>query len=61
MQDNFNSLMLFKAGDSFTMSTYSTQFPEGNLLNSGTSLGFNFKILSIDKVNLTATIQITKN
>lgn len=60
MQDNLNSLMLFKAGDSFTMSAYSTQFPKGSTLNSGSSLGFSFEILSIDKVNLTATIQIQK-
>ena len=60
MQDNLNSLMLFKAGDSFTMSSYSSQFPKGSVLNSGSSLGFSFEVLSIDKVNLTATIQIQK-
>lgn len=60
MQDNLNSLMLFKAGDSFTMSSYMSQFPKGSVLNSGSSLGFSFEVLSIDEVNLTATIQIQK-
>ncbi len=60
MQDNLNSLMLFKAGDSFTMSSYRSQFPKGSVLNSGSSLGFSFEVLSIDEVNLTATIQIQK-
>ncbi len=60
MQDNLNSLMLFKAGDSFTMSSYRSQFPKGSVLNSGSSLGFSFEVLSIDEENLTATIQIQK-
>lgn len=60
MNDYLSSSMLFKEGDSFSMNEYRSSFYNGTSLNSGSSLGFDFEILDIDKVNCTATIQINK-
>ena len=53
---------LFKAGDSFSMSTYRSQFPNSTNLNSGVALGWTFTVNSISGSgdDATATITFTK-
>lgn len=49
---------LFYAGDSFSIDSYKSQFVEGNKLNSGKTLGWNFKVGKISDGK--ATITLTK-
>ena len=49
---------LFKQGDTFSMSEYSSSFPNIGKLNSGLDLGFSFEITSLNE--LSATIKITQ-
>lgn len=49
---------LFKQGDIFTMDKYKTQFPDGNKLDNGQSLGWQFEVASLN--NGGATIKVTK-
>ena len=54
---------LFCEGDTFKMSEYSAQFLKGNKLNSNKSLGWEFKVLSIDynwHNQTSVTIKLTK-
>ena len=56
--DNFNDGNIFKAGDSFNMSTYSSQFVKGNKMNDGKALGWSFTVNSLNEAG--ATITLTK-
>lgn len=56
--DNFNDGNIFKAGDSFNMSTYASQFVKGDKMNDGKALGWSFTIDSITEAG--ATITLTK-
>ena len=56
--DNLSSETLFKAGDSFNMSTYSSQFVKGPKMNNNKSLGWSFTVDSISSSS--ATITLTK-
>ncbi len=53
-----SSLSLFRAGDTFTMSKYQTQFVNGTKLNSSKDLGWSFTVKSIS--NNQATISLAK-
>lgn len=55
----FSSSDLFKAGDSFSMSSYSKQFVRSSKLNNGSSLGWSFKVNSITSDE--AVIELIKN
>ncbi len=55
---NFRSADLFKAGATFSMSTYSDQFVNSGKLNSNTNLGYTFTVNSIDQYR--ASITVTK-
>ena len=54
----FSSSSLFKANDSFSMSSYGKQFYKTGKLNSNTDLGFTFSVNSI--TSECATITVTK-
>lgn len=56
--DNFNDGNIFKAGDSFNMSTFASQFVKGDKMNDGKALGWSFTIDSITEAG--ATITLTK-
>ena len=53
---------LFYKGDTFTMSSFSSQFVKGTKLNNGKDLGWSFTVNDIALVNgqYTASIQVTK-
>ena len=57
--DELSASSLFKAGDSFLMSTFKGQFVNGTSMNDGKALGWSFVIDSIDSNG--ATITLTKN
>ena len=60
-QSSFKSADLFKAGDTYTMETYKSQFVKGAYLNSGAKLGWSFKVNSIQKgLETYASITVTK-
>ena len=56
--DYLSSANLFKTGESFDMSTFSSQFVKGTKMNDGNSLGWSFRVDSITSTN--ATITLTK-
>ena len=60
--DSFlNSTHLFKNGDSFAMSDFSSQFPEGDLLDSGRDLGWTFNVeIEGENESAIATINLTR-
>ena len=55
---DFNTNSLFRVGDSFDMETYSSQFVNSSKMNDKDSLGWSFKIVSINDND--AIISLTK-
>ena len=55
---NFRSADLFKAGATFSMSTYKNQFVNSGKLNSNTDLGYTFTVNALDEYR--ASITVTK-
>ena len=54
---------LFKQGSSFSMSTFSSQFQDGNKLNNGSALGWEFTVnkILLDDGTYKATLRLTRN
>ena len=57
-KENFTSETLFKAGETFEISTYSLQFVKGSKMNDNNDLGWSFKVERLNKNN--AIISLTK-
>lgn len=53
-----SSSSLFRQGNSFTQSTYKSQFVDGTNMNNGSALGWSFSVTSLSSSS--ATIQVTK-
>ena len=58
MNKTLSAASLFQQGDTFSMSEYSSSFPNGTKLNSGLDLGFSFEILELNDTS--ATIRFNK-
>ena len=58
LNNNLRSNDLFKAGTTFSMSTYKYQFAKTGKLNSNTNLGFTFTVNTLTSDN--ASITVTK-
>ena len=56
--DDLSSSSLFKAGDTFSMSTYGSQFVKTGKMNSNTTLGWTFKVNNCSSTG--ASITVTK-
>ena len=54
--DYLSSANLFKTGESFDMSTFSSQFVKGTKMNDGNSLGWSFRVDSITSTKATITL-----
>lgn len=54
--DDLSSSSLFKAGSSFNMSTYASQFVNSGKLNSNVNLGWSFTVDSCSSSNATITL-----
>ncbi len=61
-KDNLKGTDLFKQGSSYSQSTFANQFPRGNTLNTGSTLGWSFTVNSIlqDDGVYKAIIRFTK-
>ncbi len=58
-KDNLSAESLFKAGETFDMSTFSSQFVNGSKMNDKNALGWSFKVEQINENR--AIITLTKN
>lgn len=58
MNKTLSASCLFQQGDTFSMSEYSSSFPNDTKLNSGLDLGFSFEILELNDAS--ATIRFNK-
>lgn len=54
----YNGPDLFREGDVFTMDKFSTQFPNGNKMDNGSTLGWQVEVASLDREG--ATIALTR-
>lgn len=57
MNKTLSAACLLQQGDTFSISEYSSNFPNGRKLNSGFDLGFSFEILKFNDAS--ATIRIS--
>ena len=55
--DYFDGASLFKAGDSFSMSSFANQFVNSGKLNTNTDLGFTFKVNACNNTYASITIK----